>query len=49
MDVHGIAVEQTLRYALYGKDRRTFLTHGGDWYERIREYFHAGQQVPFTR
>ncbi|CAL8464116.1 g3651 [Coccomyxa elongata] len=33
---------ETLRYALYGKDRRTFVTHGGDWYERIREYFHVG-------
>ena len=33
---------QTLRYSLYGKLRRTFLAHGGDWYERIREFFRSG-------
>ncbi|KAK9918027.1 hypothetical protein WJX75_000668 [Coccomyxa subellipsoidea] len=40
---------ETLRYALYNKDRRTFVTHGGDWYERIREYFHEGHPEPMNR
>lgn len=37
---------QTLRHALYGKQRRTFLLHGGDWYERIREFFRNNRQQP---
>lgn len=39
-------VLQAMRHTLYGKNRRTFLTHGGDWYERIREYFREHHVVP---
>ncbi len=37
---------QTLRHALYGKPRRSFLLHGGDWYERIREFFRNNRRQP---
>ncbi len=32
---------QTLRSALYSKERRTFVANGGsgDWYDRVRAYF----------
>ena len=30
---------QILRTALYSKERRTYVVHGGSWYERIRAYF----------
>ena len=39
---------QTLRTALHGKDHRTFVAHGGDWYDRIRAYF-RGDIVPARR
>ena len=32
---------QTLRTALHGKEHRTFVAHGGDWYDRIRAYFRS--------
>ncbi|CAL5226801.1 g9662 [Coccomyxa viridis] len=37
---------EAMRHVLYGKDRRTFITHGGDWYERIREYFREHHVMP---
>ncbi len=32
---------QTLRSAVYSKERRTFVANGGsgDWYDRVRAYF----------
>ncbi|KAK9831481.1 hypothetical protein WJX81_000382 [Elliptochloris bilobata] len=41
-------IVQTLRTALYGKEHRTFVAHGGDWYDRIRTYF-QGDIVPARR